>query len=178
MKQTYCIFALVAMTAPALADAPVLQNSGPIIYLADNLDEKDQLGWCIDTLGRGQSDAIQAHSCKPDSTDSRNRDVLFTYDEASGRIAHAEYEGVCLTVNDEGAETELGLLACSETAASQAFSYDTATLEIHPAGDASLCLTAGAESRQAGPYMSRSLGLEPCADVDATLRSWSILAAQ
>ena len=33
----------------ALDNAPIIQTPAPIIYLNDNLDEKDKLGWCFDT---------------------------------------------------------------------------------------------------------------------------------
>ena len=31
----------------AHAEAPSLQSDGPVIHLADNLDEEASLGWCI-----------------------------------------------------------------------------------------------------------------------------------
>ena len=54
---------------------PELQTPEPVIYLADNIDEQDALGWCIDTLGRGWSEQLQTHSCKP-----QGGDVQFAYD--------------------------------------------------------------------------------------------------
>ena len=178
MKPQIFPVVLVALAFPVYADAPKLKNTGPIIFLADNLDEKDQLGWCIDTQGRGLSDAIQAHSCKPDSSDIRNRDVLFDFDQSSGRIEHAEYAGLCLTVNEAGASTALGLIDCVAGSAAQTFTYSEDMGAIHPLGDTSLCLAVAAESRSAGPYMSRGLGIEPCADVEEALRRWIILAAE
>ena len=44
------IISLVYMlTLSSNAAPPALQTPEPAIYLADNLDEKDNLGWCIDT---------------------------------------------------------------------------------------------------------------------------------
>ena len=37
------------VTASAIAAPPVLQTPEPVIYLADNIDEQEELGWCIDT---------------------------------------------------------------------------------------------------------------------------------
>ena len=53
------------MPQASLADAPNIQTVGPIIHLADNLDEEANLGWCIDTDGRELTDLLHAHSCKP-----------------------------------------------------------------------------------------------------------------
>ena len=39
---------MVAYSAP-----PDLKTPTPVVYLADNLDEQDNLGFCIDTVGRG-----------------------------------------------------------------------------------------------------------------------------
>ncbi|NRB29925.1 MAG: hypothetical protein HRU27_04945, partial [Rhizobiaceae bacterium] len=76
-------FALFTSVAgvPALAADPDLKTPSPVIYLADNLDEKDNLGWCIDTVGRGLSDRLHAHSCKP-----RGGDVQFKFDAQTGQI--------------------------------------------------------------------------------------------
>lgn len=52
------ITTLLLSPVTAFAQVPDLQNTGPIIYLADNLDEADNLGYCIDTEDRGQTDRI------------------------------------------------------------------------------------------------------------------------
>ncbi len=57
--------ALAFFSGNAVAEPPQLQTSAPVIFLADNLDEQDKLGWCIDTQGRGFSERLHAHSCKP-----------------------------------------------------------------------------------------------------------------
>ena len=44
---------------------PQIRTPLPVIYLEDNLDEKDNLGYCIDTVGRGFAEKLHAHSCKP-----------------------------------------------------------------------------------------------------------------
>ena len=163
----------MTMVELAFAEPPDLQTTGPIIYLADNLDAKDMLGYCIDTQGRGQTERIQLHSCKPDTDNPMNRDVLFSLNTTTGRIEHAQYEGFCLAVNTGNSETALGLPACSD-AESQQFVFNTATGEIHPAKDTSLCLSASADSKTAGPYMSRPLNIETCSSVDAKLKTFII----
>ena len=67
------------------ADAPSLQTPTPVIYLADNLDENDNLGWCIDTVGRGFADSLHAHSCKPNGGD-----VQFAYSAETLQITTHE----------------------------------------------------------------------------------------
>lgn len=76
------------------AETPTLQTKGPVIHLFDYLNEEASLGWCIDTVGRGKSDKLHAHSCKPEGDD-----VLFSFSPESGLIQSATYEGVCMAYN-------------------------------------------------------------------------------
>ncbi|MEM8539638.1 MAG: RICIN domain-containing protein [Pseudomonadota bacterium] len=165
----------VAVPKEAMAEPPVLQTNGPIIYLADNLDEKDGLGWCIDTLGRGQSEQLQTHSCKPQSGSSnRNADIKFSFDKSSGEIRSATYQNQCMTVLDAGSEVQFGLLDCNGTVRQQ-FVYVEDTGFISPIDQRGTCVVAGSSSRSAGPYMSRGLILGACDEVDSSLSSWRIL---
>ncbi len=163
---------LLLLCAPfsAYAAPPDLQTPAPVIFLVDNLDEQDNLGFCIDTVGRGFAEKLHTHSCKP-----RGGDVQFDYDRASRRIVSATYAGKCATLQAPAAAgVSLGLLDCSEASAGQIFDYDGAALEFRPGADRSLCLVAGAQSRTAGPFMARSLGLAPCSATDAKYRQWRI----
>jgi hypothetical protein len=158
------------VTLPANAASPELQTPEPVIYLADNLDEKDSLGWCIDTLGRGWSEQLQTHSCKP-----QGGDVQFSYNEETRQIMSVEFSGKCATLHEAAAAgVSFDLLDCSATSAAQVFIYNAETLEFMPEGDRSLCIAAGAESRSAGPFMSRDLELAPCAATDASLKQWVV----
>ena len=165
---------LVALGAlgDAAADAPDIRTDGPIIHLQDNLDEKDRLGWCIDTVGRGRSDSLQVHSCKP--APARDRDVTFTYDPDSGQIRSAAYAGLCATLNEPGGERRFGLVECDAGDAAQAFDYDEADRRLSPRGQDGQCLAAGGDSASAGPFMSRTLVLAPCDETAPELRSWVI----
>ena len=163
---------VLAPLTDAAADAPDIRTEGPIIHLQDNLDEKDRLGWCIDTRGRGLSDTLQVHSCKP--APARDQDVTFTYDPESGQIRSAAYAGLCATLNAAGVEHRFGLVACDASAAEQAFDYDETGRRLTPRGQDARCLAAGAESASAGPFMSRTLELVPCDDVAPELRRWVI----
>ena len=58
--------------------------------------------------------------------------------------------------------------------AEQMFIYNVDTSEFMPEADHSLCIAAGAESKSAGPFMSRVLELSPCTSTDATLKQWVI----
>lgn len=156
--------------AAAFAAPPDLQTPEPVIYLADNLDEQDKLGWCIDTVGRGLSDRLHAHSCKP-----RGGDVQFYYNQATRQIVSATYSGKCATLAASAAAgVSLGLVDCSRGAWAQLFDFKRETSEFRPGGDARLCLAVGAQSRSAGPFMSRTLELARCAATDAKYRQWRI----
>ena len=163
------VFLLMLCSPMAAYSAPPdLQTPAPVIYLADNLDEQDNLGFCIDTVGRGFSERLHAHSCKP-----RGGDVQFDYDRS--RIVSATYAGKCATLQAPAAAgVSLGLLDCSEASAGQIFDYDVDALEFRPGADRDLCLVVGAESRTAGPFMSRSLELAPCASTDAARKQWRV----
>lgn len=156
-----------ALVDAASAAAPELRTPAPVIYLADNLDEKDKLGWCIDTLGRGFSERIQAHSCKP-----QGGDVQFIFKEDTGQIASVEFAGKCMTLNDpQNEKVPFGLLDCTSNA-SQEFTYDAAAMQIRFAGDETLCVAVSPTSRRAGPFMSRDLILSPCSGTDNALLQW------
>ncbi|MAF48961.1 MAG: hypothetical protein QGH73_04550 [Rhodospirillales bacterium] len=164
------LFALALAPVPAPAAPPDLQTPEPVIYLADNLDEQDRLGYCIDTVGRGLSDRLHAHSCKP-----HGGDVQFYYNRASRQIVSATYSGKCATLNASAAVgVSLGLVDCSVASSGQMFDYNSETLAFRPGGDHSLCLAVGVTSRTAGPFMSRNLELAPCGSTDARYRQWRI----
>ena len=165
---TFLLSSLVTLSANAAP--PELQTPEPVIYLADNLDEQDNLGWCIDTLGRGWSEQLQTHSCKP-----QGGDVQFSYIRETRQIASVEFPGKCATLHETAAAgVSFDLLDCSSTSAEQLFTYNAETSELMPAGDHSLCIAAGAGSQSAGPFMSRILELAPCASTDAKLKQWVI----
>lgn len=165
-----CMLATLAHGSIATAEAPNLQTPSPVIYLADNLDEEDSLGWCIDTLGRGFSEQLQAHSCKP-----QGGDVQFSFDNQSGQIRSVEFSGNCMTLSEpENVAVPFGLKACLENDASQQFAYDTGTMQFTLANDKTLCVSVAETSRTAGPFMSRDLKLTKCESTDAIYTQWLI----
>jgi len=152
------------------AAPPELQTPEPVIYLADNLDEKDNLGWCIDTLGRGWSEQLQTHSCKP-----QGGDVQFFYNVETRQIASVEFPGKCATLHETAsAGVSFDLLDYSSTSSQQLFTYSADSSEFSPEADRNLCVAAGAGSQAAGPFMSRRLELAPCISTDARLKQWVI----
>jgi len=149
---------------------PELQTDAPVIYLADNLDERNNLGWCIDTIGRGFGDQLHAHSCKPDGGD-----VQYYYDEETKQIISHAFEGKCMDLDNPSSQNlPFGLLDCTSDT-SQQFIYDTETMLITPASDASLCVAVAEASQTAGRYRKRALKLSACAETEAKLMEWTML---
>ena len=102
------------------AQPPQIKTPAPVIYLADNLDERDYLGWCIDTKGRGFSEVLHAHSCKP-----FGGDVQFSYNSKMRHIRSVEFSDRCLTISSSGYSGPPGLLKCDPNLVSQKFTYDS-----------------------------------------------------
>ncbi|MEP1573427.1 RICIN domain-containing protein [Roseibium album] len=177
MKNTTPIYitkiaALFSLTVPqaSLADAPEIKTVGPVIYLADNLEEEAMLGWCIDTDGRELTDQLHAHSCKP-----AGDDVLFSYSPDSGMIASATYENKCMAHNaPENAVNPFGLIDCDNTASNQKFTYDEASMELRLGTDATQCLTVSPIIDDAGPFQSRDLILASCDELAPSFKQWVI----
>lgn len=161
--------AIFVFATTARSEPPKLQTPAPVIFLADNLDEQEELGYCIDTIGRGLSDRLHIHSCKP-----QGGDVQYAYDRANGHIASPTYENKCAALMAAPAPgVKLALLDCADVA-DQAFEYDKASLELHPAERVDLCLAAGPDSFPAGKFMKRDLLLAVCAETPKNLRQWVV----
>ena len=163
------IYGLMFPNTFAWSAPPDLKTPAPVIYLADNLDEKDRLGFCIDTVGRGLSDRLHAHSCKP-----QGGDVQFQFDTANGQIRSATFDNKCAALMEAPAPgVKLALLDCAD-GDEQRFTFATDNGEFHPAGRNDMCLAVGPASRTAGPFMSRDLMLADCASTDAGLKRWIV----
>lgn len=159
---------LLTISSGALADMPTIQTPTPLIHLADNLDEADKLGWCIDTQGRGFGEYLHAHSCKP-----QGGDVQFSFAADPGLIRSVAFTEYCMKY-DPGQTSPMGLVTCDPGDHSQAFEHNEAG-EITLASDPSLCLAVGSASASAGPYLSRSLDMRPCEDVPIERKVWIVL---
>ncbi len=153
-------------------NAPIIQTPSPLIHLADNLDEQDQLGWCIDTRGNGFNEDLHAHSCKPNGGD-----VQFFYDEVTLQICSVEYTGFCVEMTGGAvAGMSLNLVESNTNSVDQRFVYNEDSGEFNPEAAIDLCLSAGDTSAEAGIYMSRSLTLERSSETDKSLKKWVIVS--
>ncbi len=172
LKNSSILAALVVVFTPhaSLAEAPSIQTVGPIVHLKDNLNEEAKLGWCVDTEGRGLSDQLHAHSCKPNGDD-----VLFAFSADTGMIASATFDSLCMAYNaPEDAVNPFGLIDCDASDPNQVFAYDTDSMQIHLASAPAQCLTVAATIDDAGPYQSRDLILAACDELEADFKEWVI----
>lgn len=151
-------------------NSPNMPSPPPVIFLTDNLDEKDKFGWCVDTKGRGFAEQLHVHSCKP-----TGEDVLFSYDAVSGQIRSATYANKCAQLVGEDAKAPFGLLDCNVDNPAQRFNYTVETSEFHPRGQKDQCIVVGENTRPAGPFLARDLLVAPCKDIESSLKRWTIL---
>ncbi len=166
----FMLVAVPCSVAWGQSGPPDLKTPAPVIHLADNLDEQDRLGYCIDTVGRGFGELLHAHSCKP-----RGGDVQFAHDSDTRRIMSATFTGKCAELLAPPAPgVALGLVDCATDSAGQDFDYDGDERQFRPGSDRTLCLAVGESSRSAGPFMSRDLLLAPCGTTSARFRQWVI----
>lgn len=152
-------------------NAPIIQTPSPLIHLSDNLDEQDQLGWCIDTRGNGFNSVLHAHSCK-----ASGGDVQFIYNDESFQICSAEFADFCIEMSGGPVEgMNLNLVESELDSPEQRFLYDVDSGEFRPELDTNLCLAVGPTSAPAGIYMSRTLTLELSSETDQRLKKWLIV---
>lgn len=160
---------LVAATA-ANAVPPDLRTPVPVIHFADNLDEANGLGLCIDTIGRGLSDGLHAYSCKPSGGD-----VQFRYSETTGQITWVAFKGKCMAhLHQDDPSEPLGLVDRDAAASAQRFIHDPGSMTIRPTVDETKCLSVDANSRSAGPSMARYLRFSPCSEANMQFRQWIV----
>jgi len=163
----------LAITETTRAEAPDLQSGTPVIYLADNLDEPEKLGWCIDTQGRGFGEMLHAHSCKP--AGQGDRDTQFSYNAESGQIRSVAFPEYCMTFSSpDDMASPFGLMKCMADDAQQTFAYDEASMEIRIGGDASTCVLVAPDSFKAGPFHSRGLLHADCGSVEDKFKQWIV----
>ena len=178
MKNTIALGALVVISNIAYADAPEVPSAGPYIVLSDNIDEPNGYGFCMDTLGAGQSDLMQTHSCKPHKDDEPKEyegfDTRFSYDSATGQIESYPFDGFCMQALLTSTTAVFALLECSDHSR-QKFVYDADDQTLRLAEDTERCVIVASETEEAGPWVKRSLMLQNCEEVDASLKQWSVI---
>ena len=170
---------LLAATGIAKADAPQVPSQAPYIALSENLDEPNGYGFCIDTYGRGQSDLLQTHTCKPASEGQpRNytgNDTRFEYNASTLQVESYPFEGFCMQVLIATGKSEFALLECSDHPR-QKFIYNDADQTLRPDADKDSCVAVSSKTIPAGPWVKRPLTLQPCDEVEASLKQWTIAA--
>lgn len=159
-----------ALSQMVYGSEAIVRTPAPVIHLEANLDEAQGLGFCIDTVGRGWSDQVHAHSCKP-----QGGDVQFSLDTTLGRIMPVAFPDTCLTASGPGAPTVFGLIPCDGANPAQRFGHDPDRRALFDAGDPDRCIAVGATSHQAGPFQSRNLLWADCDNPEPALRRWVVL---
>ena len=179
LKSIAALGVLVAIGHVAYADAPKVPSAAPYIVLSDNLDEPNGYGFCMDTLGPGQSDLMQTHSCKPhkegEARSYEGFDTRFSYDSTTGQIESYPFSGVCMQALLTTTTTVFALLECSDNSR-QKFIYDDTDRTLRLAEDTERCVSVASETEEAGPWVKRTLTLEKCEEVDFSLKQWSVIA--
>ena len=161
----------VVVMDTTLVNAPIIQTPSPVIHLADNLDEQDQLGYCIDTRGNGFNEELHSHSCK-----ASGGDVQFVYDNETLQICSVEFTGFCIEMSGGPIEgMSLSLVESLTDSPEQKFIYDLDNGEFRAEADTSFCLTVGDTSAAAGIYMFRTLTMELSAEIEQKFKTWVIL---
>lgn len=167
---------LLALGGCSAIEPRSTQTAAPYINLFDNLDERNDVGYCLDLKGWGDSVEfvdVQLHSCK-DTGD----DVNFAIGEGSdGRrvMGAGDADGHCLRAQSATAGSGVDAPVCDARDPLQEIAYCTdGTLRLN-AGE--LCLVAADVSENAGPvWMMRSLTFENCDDTPDDLKTWAYRA--
>ncbi|MEM9814574.1 MAG: hypothetical protein AAF913_18120 [Pseudomonadota bacterium] len=179
MKLAVLLGIAAGLASATWADAPGVPSDPPYIVLSDNHDEPNGYGFCIDTFGPGQSDLLQTHSCKParagEPRGFAGNDTRFEYDVATMQIISYPFEGHCMQVLLARGRTEFALLPCSDHSR-QKFVYDAADRSLRLHEDQSLCVTVSETTEPAGPWVKRALRVTACAETEAALMQWTVVA--
>ena len=71
--------------------------------------------------------------------------------------------------------TVFALLECSDNSR-QKFIYHDADQTLRLSEDKERCVSVASETEAAGPWVKRTLTLENCEEVDASLKQWSVIS--
>ena len=179
MKITSVVGFLLCATTPAFADAPKVPSNAPYFAVADNLDEPNGYGFCMDTAGRGLTDLLQAHTCKPvrvsKDKDKEEKptpsDTQFWYDAENKRLESVAFPGKCMQVLMSPYTTVFALLDCGDQPR-QKFLYSTDDKMLKMEEDQTKCISVVSETVKAGPWSSRALALTECDKTEDALKQW------
>ena len=184
MRNFITLLAGLGLSASACAqstskvEAPEVPSAAPYIVLNANLDEPNGYGFCMDTYGRGQTDLMQTHTCKPAKADEpRNysgHDTRFEYNEETQQVMSYAFEGYCMQALVASDVTVFALLQCSDHSRQKFVHKEDGTIRLEE--DQKRCVTVASKTVPAGPWVKRPLQLETCDDVDASLKQWTVAA--
>ena len=179
MKQTLAIGLLLCTITPVFADAPKVPSDVPYFVLSDNHDEPNGYGFCLDTAGRGKTDLLQSHTCKPASKDKEGKptpnDTQFWYDAENKRVESVAYPGMCMQVLISPYATVFGLLDCGDQPR-QKFVYSADDKMLKMEEDQTKCISVVSETIKAGPWSSRALALTSCDETEDSLKQWTYVS--
>lgn len=167
------VLAITSPLRPASATHPY--DWSPSISLTDDSGEPDGNGMCLDIAGFGTGlncDRLQAHSCKPQGSDTQ-----FGYDETTQSIysinfsadcqsigaASGNERGGCVAMVEDGVAVGAALrLSDCDGSLSQRFVYTFNGQFRMETPRGNLCLAVGDEVRPAGRYWASDLILGDC----------------
>lgn len=182
VKITNLIVASCFILSPSLlmAAEPNVPTAPPYIVLSDNLDEPNGYGFCIDTYGRGHSELLQTHTCKPKAPEGSPRnysghDVRFEYNSETDKIQSYAFEGLCMQGLLAKGKSELALLECSD-AKHQGFIYKEEDQTFRLKADTSYCLAVTSQTQEAGPWVKRPLELIQCDEAEPSFMKWTVVS--
>merc|ERR1719342_384698 len=148
----------------------------PYIRLRDNLGEPQQRGFGLDLKGfqsTVQFTDMQVHSLKP----SGGTDMQFLYQDGLIR-GFGDAAGRCVSVRDIEHGSAIDCPPCNPDDPRQRWQLDghggeegTLVVEAFP----KLCLAAGDQMVEAGPFVKRQLYVEICMVVQEEFRIWDIV---
>jgi hypothetical protein len=173
---------LVLVAAPAL-QLPAATHAVKMPYLrpVDNLQEPNNLGFCIDLRGwPGKFTNAQLHSCKPTGGPAGGGSDQQFVPKAGAIAGRADAAGHCLQAKSASAGSQLDVPKCDSTQPLQQFAWVRGQLIL---GSTKLCLAASPRLRLAscggtcGSFMARNLELQPCASTPKTLTTWRVETA-
>ena len=157
--------------------APNVPSDAPYIVLSANHDEPNGYGFCLDTYGRGQTDLMQTHTCKPAKEgadrDYSGHDTRFEYNAETQQVMSYPFKGYCMQALIASDVTVFALLKCNNHPR-QKFAYKADDKTMRLAEDQNRCVTVTSETVPAGPWVKRPLQLETCEEVDTSLKQWTI----
>jgi len=182
---TYSTFKLLFLSlflvfsGAVLAEKPSVPTEAPYIVLAQNLDEPNGYGFCLDTYGPGQSELMQTHSCKPKTKEGTPRnnsghDVRFEYNSDTKQVSSYAFEGQCMQVLVATGKSEFGLLDCSDHP-HQKFVYEEKDSTLRLDADQNYCVAVVSETQEAGPWVKRPLTLVECGETEQFLKQWIVV---